>query len=507
MNEAPFVFVIPTYRLRDVSAAVSAYDEHFRHNGHSLPMMVFDDSTLANHDKYFSLLEQIETANDLFYVGPREKEEFIAFLCRHLRDRRLDSLVRNLFRPSYGGNRNFTLIYTLGQMMMSSDDDMRPEAIIEDSPESLAPGEVSRGKLIRPGDAGHTLKSYDLLAAFKEVIGRRVADVPANFLRGAHLVDSAMDLETNASKGYSRANALSLAPGPISPSAVVKVAQTFRTGTDDVDAIDFARLFLANDAQRQPDDLNDLYMLVNFRPAVTDRNWRIDCGVAAYDNRLGLPPFFPTRLRFEDYIYRLWVQQKGVAAAHVDAAQRHTKNNYMRNPLAAEIFNEEIANLLKRKLKDSVRRMDDLTVSFGYGGEVTHADTEETLGRIRAIHAEAVAVAARTKDPERRQAVEVFAANLAKSFYGFESDFFQQNVSRIVDDVLSQIYASLELWPRLVEICFFRRHRREFPMLRVRNRRPRRGRGTTPAAAASDAFTPARRGEAPVFSIVPPPAA
>ena len=37
--------------------------------------------------------------------------------------------------------------------------------------------------------------------------------------------------------------------------------------------------------------------------------------------RFGLPPFFPTRLRFEDYIYRLWVQQDGVAAAHVDAAQ------------------------------------------------------------------------------------------------------------------------------------------------------------------------------------------
>ena len=84
-------------------------------------------------------------------------------------------------------------------------------------------------------------------------------------------------------------------------------------------------------------------MLVNFRPAVTNRNWRMDCGVAGYDNTFGLPPFFPTRLRFEDYIYRLWIQQDGVAAAHVDAAQNHTKSNYMRNPPAAEIFNEEVS--------------------------------------------------------------------------------------------------------------------------------------------------------------------
>ena len=60
----------------------------------------------------------------------------------------------------------------------------------------------------------------------------------------------------------------------------------------------------------------------------------MDCGVAGYDNTFGLPPFFPTRLRFEDYIYRLWIQQEGIAAAHVDAAQNHIKNNYMRNPPA-----------------------------------------------------------------------------------------------------------------------------------------------------------------------------
>ena len=113
----------------------------------------------------------------------------------------------------------------------------------------------------------------------------------------------------------------------------------------------------------------------------------MDCGVAGYDNTFGLPPFFPTRLRFEDYIYRLWVQQDGVAAAHVDAAQNHTKSNYMRNPPAAEIFNEEVSNLLKRKIKATVTRLDELSIAFDYEGEVTAAgrrgDPRQDRGAVR----------------------------------------------------------------------------------------------------------------------------
>src|SRR5262249_9137275 len=149
-------------------------------------------------------------------------------------------------------------------------------------------------------------------------------------------------------------NSLRLEPGRVPRSAAVKVAQTYRSGTNDIDAIDYLDLYLADETQTRIDDLNDVYVLVNFRPVVTKKNWRIDCGVARYGQTAGRPPFFPTRLRFEDFIYRLWIQQRGVAAAHVDSAQTHTKNNYMRNPPAAEIFNEEICNLLKRKIKETV---------------------------------------------------------------------------------------------------------------------------------------------------------
>ena len=154
-------------------------------------------------------------------------------------------------------------------------------------------------------------------------------------------------------------------------------------------SIDFVEMFLADETQLDPDALNDLYVLVNFRPVVTNRNWRMDCGVAAYDNTLGLPPFFPTRLRFEDYVYRLWMHQDGVVAAHVAAAQHHTRNGYMRNPPAAEIFNEEVSNLIKRKIKASVTRRDELSVAFDYSGDVTAADAQEVLDKIIGLHTRA----------------------------------------------------------------------------------------------------------------------
>ena len=197
----------------------------------------------------------------------------------------------------------------------------------------------------------------------------------------------------------------------------------------------------------------------------------MDCGVAGYDNTFGLPPFFPTRLRFEDYIYRLWIQQEGIVAAHVDAAQNHTKSNYMRNPPAAEIFNEEVSNLLKRKIKATVSRLDELSIAFDYEGEVTAQDAEEILDKIAALHGRAARGGRDGGQPERAEALRLFAANLEKAFYGFEPDFFQQNLLRIVDDVVSIIKGSIELWPTLVEICYFQKDRKGLPQIRVQNQK------------------------------------
>lgn len=471
MQETELFFVIPTYRLREVGETVEQYDQHFWRNGHSVRMIIFDDSSPANHEKYYSLLEQTNTHNDLCYVGPREKELFLAYLNNRLRDKRLEGIVKNLFRPSYGGNRNYTLMYTLGGLMVSCDDDMRPYALMEPSPESLNPDEICHGRIHKAGQNGYLRKSFDILTSFLDVLGKPASQVPDNYERGESLLDTAMELETNTSKGLVNENSLLLQHGQLPDDAVVKMAQTFRSGTNDIDALDYIDMFLADEKQIDPDNINNVYVLVNFRPVLTKKNWRMDCGVAGYDNTFGLPPFFPTRLRFEDYIYRLWIQQDGLAAAHVDAAQNHIRSNYMRNPPAAEIFNEEVTNLLKRKIKDSISHIDEMTIAFDYEGEVTAQDAQEILDRIGTFYSRAMEATVTTNNQERIESLKVFAANLQKAFYGFEPDFFQQNLLRIVDDVVSVIKGSIELWPTLVEICYFQKGRKGLPQIKVNNRK------------------------------------
>ena len=62
----------------------------------------------------------------------------------------------------------------------------------------------------------------------------------------------------------------------------------------------------------------------------------------------------------------------------------------MRNPPAAEIFNEEVSNLLKRKIKSTLTRLDDLSIGFAYEPEVTAADAEEILTKITELHRRAM---------------------------------------------------------------------------------------------------------------------
>jgi hypothetical protein len=125
----------------------------------------------------------------------------------------------------------------------------------------------------------------------------------------------------------------------------------------------------------------------------------------------------------------------------------------------------------KKKIKASVVSLEDLSIRFGYNGEVSVKDSGEILARITAVHDQVVKAAERTREKKRRQALLLFAENLSRSFYGFEPDFFQQNVTRIVDDVLSVIHASLDLWPTLVEMCYFHKDKKEFPQIRVKNKK------------------------------------
>jgi hypothetical protein len=146
------------------------------------------------------------------------------------------------------------------------------------------------------------------------------------------------------------------------------------------------------------------------------------------------------------------------------------KNNYMRDPLPSEVFNEEVANLLKRKIKGSLSKIDELSIMFDYEGEITQEDSDTILARIRELHGRVVAASRKAKG-DRRESLKTFAVSLERAFYGFDSDFFQQKLIYIVDDVINQFKGSLEIWPTLVEICFLRKQRAELPRQKVANQR------------------------------------
>jgi hypothetical protein len=115
--------------------------------------------------------------------------------------------------------------------------------------------------------------------------------------------------------------------------------------------------------------------------------------------------------------------------------------------------------------------LQDLSIAFDYEGEVTGQDAQEVLDKIARLYKRAAEAAETASPPERAEALRLFAANLQRTFYGFEPDFFQQNLLRIVDDVVSIIKGSIELWPTLVEICYFQKGRKGLPQVRVNNQK------------------------------------
>lgn len=127
--------------------------------------------------------------------------------------------------------------------MVSSDDDMRPYSLVEHSPESLGVDEVSRGRLHRSDQNGYAQKSFDIISAFLDVLGKPAHQVPDNYERGEFLMDTSMDLETNATTGLARENSLMLHRSTVPDDAMVKMVQTFRSGTNDFDAVDFVECF------------------------------------------------------------------------------------------------------------------------------------------------------------------------------------------------------------------------------------------------------------------------
>jgi hypothetical protein len=180
----------------------------------------------------------------------------------------------------------------------------------------------------------------------------------------------------------------------------------------------------------------------------------MDCGVAGYDNRAGIPPFMPSPLRFEDFLYRLWIQQPGMCAAHVGAALTHLKSPYMRHSHASEVFNEEMSNLIKRNLVTKGFKASATSVSFEFDGYVTREETDEILEKVNKL-AESVKESSKVHgiSENRRLGLIGLHATLQDYFFGFEGDMFHLEVSRLIKRESELIKATTTIWPTLLEIA------------------------------------------------------
>src|SRR5680860_666781 len=120
----PFLIFLPTYRFFEACGTVYKYYNNFQRHGHQIPIIVFDDlrQNELNINSYAH--EYFLHKSGILYVGQNEKAVFLNNLKSKLAGN--DKLIDKIFRPSFGGNRNFTLVYTLGKKMMTVDDDMSP---------------------------------------------------------------------------------------------------------------------------------------------------------------------------------------------------------------------------------------------------------------------------------------------------------------------------------------------------------------------------------------------
>jgi hypothetical protein len=443
-SNSPFLFVIPTYRIEAACETARKYAENFRRFNHSIPIIIFDDS--PNEDdylkklavKYFSDLDQI------YYVGFREKALFLSQLKKYFKN---DALIDLIFRPSYGGNRNFTLAYTLGKKMITADDDMSPYGLFANPARLTNNDLVYKGRFVN--DTKRILQiDQDIVGSFQNVLGKKAGSI--NYQKGEHLIDNSVDLLTNnTKKKLPNEIVLKLKKGKVPDNTVIKIAQTYRSGSPDVDAMDYINDFFENPEIISVNDLSQTLVVSYFKPCVTKLNWRFDPGVCALDNSSGLPPFIPTSLRFEDYIFRLWLQKDDVASAHVNAVQNH-KRNPKRLSLTSSFLNEEIAAILKHVMRLNIKKINDTSIIFLDKFDVS-------INKIENIYQKGLELKRKAEKylhekPLYNSYFTNFLTDLEKTFFEFNHEAFISAVSAQLNDEYQLLLQTMDLWPKLLPV-------------------------------------------------------
>ena len=112
-----------------------------------------------------------------------------------------------------------------------------------------------------------------------------------------------------------------------------------------------------------------------------------------------------------------------------------------------------------------------LGVSFEYDGELEDEDAEIILEKMRRLMKRVVEVAELCPSTRRRDELVRFASTLDATFYGFDLDFFEHGLERLLRATVRRIKASFAVWPRLLEICDPNARKRDLPQTRLASSR------------------------------------
>jgi hypothetical protein len=122
--------VIPTCdRIAELRSALTSYIRNFKRYGHSVRILVADDSRFGRFNDIEQLLRvcTARTGIEVFYCGVEEKRAFERLLINNGDlPKEVTSFAlfgEGFFGPTIGANRNATLLHTLDELVLSVDDD------------------------------------------------------------------------------------------------------------------------------------------------------------------------------------------------------------------------------------------------------------------------------------------------------------------------------------------------------------------------------------------------
>lgn len=460
---------IPTYRSGDIAQTVSRYAHNFNIYDHSVPIFVFDDSNRKGariSEGSLRVAAKNFPGQEVRYVGPHEKAKFLHNLVQKVGSEHEDT-IRRIFRPSYGGNRNFILAYTLGNHFISVDDDMAPRGIFTGEPTISPYGVISQGKFLFEQDMGlFPLVDQDIIRGYRKFLGTRVGHHLGDIIVGEKVKDPNVDA-LGFTKGDLESSILIVHPGEVHENAIIKIVQSHLTGDADVDSADLVNIFMKTGVgEILSGHLPKKHVLDSCSEAIVSSNNRLTGAILGYDNSNGGIYFLPTTFRCEDFIWRMHLESMSeVASAYTGQAQTHSRSFSVRNSVAADWYNELTAQVIKRLMRESISGIGDHSMEFDLPGDISVEVAKKIEGLLREKRDQAIAKSMDTT--EKAPNFLRFAGELDSILNDDigSPERFALSLSGLVREEFTWFNRTSGIWSKVLESSY--EMRRDLPMVDI----------------------------------------